>query len=471
MAQRFQTPFEAFINSTPSVYAGGFLYFYESGTSTPLDTYNDPDLAAPHANSNPILLNSAGRPSVAIYLKNQLYTVVLKDSSLNTIWTADNVATTDFASVIVTKVGSGSPSGVVAGTAGSSSVLPTMYWDYTNSFLYVCTTTGVAAVAVWTALNAAAATPTVVAPQGYLTPTSATPIIASDVTSATAIYYTPTVGNLVPIYNGSRFVPTEFAELTLTLASQHALNTIYDVFVFSNSSVLTLATGPAWNNSAAAAGSRGTGASTTQLTRLAGGYYVNAVQITGRNGSTTYTIGANLATYLGSIFIDGTAGQVTCHLSHGQSRKWAVWNAYNRRPLLLQAGDSTASWAYSTFTIRASRADAANSVTLFCGLAEEPVRVHFGQSVAHTGNNPTSNTVYVTIGWNSTTTNFGRIGSMDNYNGGAINIITQQTLTAEYIAAPFLGINVATCLEAGNIDTTTFSGTESFMKMTAEWRG
>jgi putative ABC transport system permease protein len=35
--------------------------------------------------------------------------------------------------------------------------------------------------------------------------------------------------------------------------------------------------------------------------------------------------------------MDGTNGQVTCHRSFGQSRKWGLWNAYNRRPLYLKA--------------------------------------------------------------------------------------------------------------------------------------
>ncbi|HDA7274793.1 TPA: hypothetical protein O5T84_002923, partial [Staphylococcus aureus] len=247
-----------------------------------------------------------------------------------------------------TVTGSGSPNGSVAGTAGSASILPDFYWDYTSSILYVCTTTGTSSTAAWTAVNASSATPSVPPPQGRLTLTSATPVLTSGVTAGTSLYYTPYVGNLVPIYNGASMVPTAFSELTLSLVSSHAANTIYDVFVFSNSGVLTLVTGPAWTNSSAATGARGSGSSTTELTRI-GGMYVNAVAMSARNGSTTYNVGANLATYLGSILIDGSAGQLTCHTAFGQSRKWGVWNAYNQQQIFLIAG-ATGDYTSNTTT-------------------------------------------------------------------------------------------------------------------------
>jgi len=336
MAQHFKNPYPQFLNSTPAVLSGAKLFFYAAGGSTKLDTYptSADEQADTNANTNPVILNSSGFPDVPIFLKNQAYKVVLapatdSDPPTSPIWTFDNYYATDFASVVETKVGSGAPTGSVSGTAGSSGVLPTHYWDYTNSILYVCTTTGNAASASWTALNASSSTPAVPPPQGRLTLVTATPVMTSDQVSKTAVYYTPYNGNLVPIYNGTSFTPIEFSELTLTLAAQHATNTIYDVFVWSESGVMTIGTGPAWDTSTAGSGDRGTGASTTEITRI-NGVLVNSVSATMRNSSTTYSVGANLATYVGSILIDGSAGQVTCHTSYGQSRKWSVWNAYNR---------------------------------------------------------------------------------------------------------------------------------------------
>lgn len=43
----------------------------------------------------------------------------------------------------------GNPNGFVAGTAASVNNPPSVVWDYTNAQQYFCTTTGVAAVAVW----------------------------------------------------------------------------------------------------------------------------------------------------------------------------------------------------------------------------------------------------------------------------------------------------------------------------------
>jgi hypothetical protein len=472
MSARFNSPFPQFLNSAGAVYSGGTLSFYVSGTSTPLDTYTDSALSV--ANANPVVLNSAGFPSTAIFLQNRPYRVVLKDSSGNEIWTADPVSSSDFASFSIRKVGSGSPNGVVEGTAGSSGVLPTEYWDVLNSILYICTTTGSAATAAWTALNASAATATVVPPQGYLTPTSGTPVILSDSSAATAVYYTPFKGNLVPIYNGARHIPTEFAELTLTLVSSHALSTIYDVFAFSNNGVVTLATGPAWSNSVAGAGARGTGAGTTDLTGV-GGYLVNAVSMAGRNGSTTYSIGANLATYLGSIFIDGTAGQVTCHRSYGQSRKWGIWNAYNRKPIRLKAGDPTASWSYPTNTIRASNNVSANKVTVFSGLAEELYELKFVQKLIYQPASSNTVVMQVGIGVNSTTAFSGQNGEVAAIAGAAANSghnLTAQA-TAQHSLVPSLGINDIQSLERtpDSDAANSYFGTEANMLLSATWMG
>src|SRR5262245_21621926 len=51
-------------------------------------------------------------------------------------------------------------------------------------------------------------------PSGRLTLTTAVPFLVSTVTAATTIYYTPAVGNIVPLYNGTSFVPTAFSEVS-----------------------------------------------------------------------------------------------------------------------------------------------------------------------------------------------------------------------------------------------------------------
>lgn len=471
MANRFSSPNQQFTNSAGVPYVGGKLYFYVSGTSTPLATYSDSALTV--ANTNPVTLDAAGRAG-DIFLQNLGYKVVLTDSLLNTIWTADPVYSSDYSTVAAFQTHAGSPNGAVAGTAGSGSVPSSVIWDSTGNILYVCTQTGSAAVAVWTAVNAAAAAAVIPVPQGYLTPTTGTPIISGDVVSATAIYYTPYVGNLIPIYNGAAFVPTTFSELTLTLSASQALNTLYDVFVFNYNGILTLVTGPAWSVSTAGAGARGTGAGTTQLSRV-NGIWTNAVQMSAKNGATTYTVNANLGTYVGTLYIDGVAGQVTCHRTFGQSRKWGIWNAYNRVPISVQAGDSTASWSYDTTTVRASNNNSANSISVLCGLPEEQTTVSFGQRVRP--NSGTTNTLMSCgIGWNLTTA-FAAQAELGTYVIAGPNATSVEgRIRAFYIAQPAIGVNVAYACEynapgAGSTGSNIYYGTQTYMNLIANWRG
>lgn len=51
--------------------AGGKVYTYAAGTSTPLDTFNDADLAVGHENTNPIILDAYGK--AVIYLQDANY--------------------------------------------------------------------------------------------------------------------------------------------------------------------------------------------------------------------------------------------------------------------------------------------------------------------------------------------------------------------------------------------------------------
>lgn len=88
MANLFELPRALWIDSSGNPLAGGKLYFYEAGTSTPLDTYSDNSLSS--ANANPVVADSAGVWG-AIYLKAQSYKVVLKTSADVQVWSQDNV--------------------------------------------------------------------------------------------------------------------------------------------------------------------------------------------------------------------------------------------------------------------------------------------------------------------------------------------------------------------------------------------
>ncbi|HIE0523812.1 TPA: hypothetical protein ACXJLS_000404 [Stenotrophomonas maltophilia] len=66
--------------------AGGFLQFYEIGTTTPKLTWSDPGLTIP--NANPVPLDSSGRANVNIWLSGS-YSVRLTNSLGAVIWTRD----------------------------------------------------------------------------------------------------------------------------------------------------------------------------------------------------------------------------------------------------------------------------------------------------------------------------------------------------------------------------------------------
>jgi len=66
---------------------GGKLYTYASGTTVPLATYTDS--TGNFSNANPIILDSRGEANV--WFGPSRYTLVLKDSLENLIWTVDGV--------------------------------------------------------------------------------------------------------------------------------------------------------------------------------------------------------------------------------------------------------------------------------------------------------------------------------------------------------------------------------------------
>lgn len=80
MATRFWTKEYVFLNSAGNPRAGGKLYAYETGTTTPLDTFYDDDLAPGHENSNPITLNASGRLAVDVFGSSDQYKFVITNS-------------------------------------------------------------------------------------------------------------------------------------------------------------------------------------------------------------------------------------------------------------------------------------------------------------------------------------------------------------------------------------------------------
>lgn len=83
-------------------------------------------------------------------------------------------------------------------------------------------------------------------PGGRLTLTSGVPVTTSDVTGATTIYYTPYVHDTIVLWDGVRWRPVIFAEVSHALGTMTA-NTNYDVFGYLNAGALALEK-LAWTN-------------------------------------------------------------------------------------------------------------------------------------------------------------------------------------------------------------------------------
>lgn len=319
-------------------------------------------------------------------------------------------------------------------------------------------------------------------PGGYLTPctqvgtpttgcSSGTLLPTGDVSGATTLFYTPVAsGAQVPIWNGTQYVPFTFTELTLTLGSSNLANTAYDVCVFNNGGAPTIGTSVAWSSSAAGSSSRGTGAGTAQITRT-NGFWTNAVSVTVRNGGSTYNVPANQCTIVASVLIDSSNGQVSLTSNYGQSRKWLVWNFYNRLPLFLQGGDPTSTWNYNSNTIRPSQGNANNYLRTFTGLPEEKISVKLSQT-ATVNQLLNSRFVNLGIGVNSTTT-FSQFMSviyvLGDPNQGTVGA-GKYTLGSQVNLTPLGGMTFTSLEQTGTSTMTLYGGIDN-MLLTADWRG
>lgn len=223
------------------------------------------------------------------------------------------------------------------------------------------------------------------APQGRLTLTSGTPVMASSVAAATTVFYTGASGKYVPTFDGVQTLmhpicATNTAgpcELSVALGANWVTNANYDWFIGVNSSVVTLCTGPAWTSDTA----RGTGAGTTELQQL-DGLQTNKNSMTCRYGNaTTFTCAVNQCTYVGTMRT-GAAGQTNfiygASAAGGTAANFALWNAFNQVAVTTVVNDSTSNWTYTSATIRSLDNSTGNRVSFISGLAQDGIDVSIG---------------------------------------------------------------------------------------------
>jgi hypothetical protein len=217
---------------------------------------------------------------------------------------------------------------------------------------------------------------------GRLTLASGEPVVvATDVTGATAIYFTPYKGNVISLYDGTSWAAYTFSELSLPLGTLVAA-TNYDVFIYSNAGTPTLEIGAAWTNG------------TTRAVALAfqNGIYVKS--------------GAPTRRYLGTF---RTTSTTTTEDSITKRLLWNVDNQIIRRAYK----DDAAGHSY-TGGWRIYNADATNKVEVVVGLL---ATANMSMTVQITG--PGAGAAYAALGIGSTA---GPTGSLFFSNGGAAAI-------------------------------------------------
>lgn len=313
--------------------------------------------------------------------------------------------------------------------------------DATKKILISAASVSAGTTRTYTGANADVTVGLPSAPKGRLTLTTAVPVTTADVTGATTLYYTPFMGNTVPIYNGSTFADVVFTELSQTTADSTkspaavAASKVYDIFVWSDSGTLRATRGPAWTNDT----TPGTGAGTSEL-QIINGIAVNKVAIT--NGP-----GANLGTYVGTVRSDGSS-----QLNDSVLLRY-VANAYNDVDRNMVVIDTTDSWTYTTLTWRQARASSANQVAYvapqlpFARLVQ--ANVH-GLNLNSAGNDSCG----VGVGVDSTSANSAQL-----VGGRMTNAAGTSPCDAFYKGYPGIGAHTLVWLEISvALGTTTWYG-------------
>lgn len=200
-------------------------------------------------------------------------------------------------------------------------------------------------------------------PQMRLTLVSGVPVPTTDQVGVTAHFCTPYPGGspsataFVPITtDGINFLMTSVGELTQATVDATkspaavANNSVYDVFLWSDSGTIRCTRGRAWTSDTVDGSGAGRG-DIDFTTR----FPTNKNAIT--NGPA-----ANRGVLIGAVRSNGAA-----QFTDSKALRW-VSNVYNAVPRYMQVFEATASWNYTTATYRQANANAANQLDFLSAL-------------------------------------------------------------------------------------------------------
>jgi hypothetical protein len=292
---------------------------------------------------------------------------------------------------------------------------------------------------------------TALPPQGRLTLTTATPVMTATTSAQTTVYYTPYAGSFVPIYDGTNFQMTSFAEVsqlttdTTKSPAAVAASSVYDIFCWIDTGPTNRCTrGPAWTN----ATTRSAG---TALVRQ-NGIWLNNASITNgpaaSRGTYVGTIASNAGSTIDYIFGAAASGGVPAVLN--------VWNAYNRVTVGTTVFDNGVGYNYTTGVVRQARASAGNQISFVLGLQEDSLQV--------------SQAIYITLA--AAANAFGQAGpGFDNTTAFSCSTIWVNTGTAATVTgmsstacqwSPSIGVHVLSANESGDaVNANTFGSNGS----------
>lgn len=411
------SPFLTVFNDSGLFVPGGCIWTYAAGTLSPITTYSN---TAGAQNSQPIVADAAAR-FTAYLIAGTNYKFVYENtpcSSLShgaVLKTADNILGTPVSAATVDVTGTAGETlnaGQCAYLSDGSGSLNAGQWykcDADFTYASITPTIGVATGAITAAttgsiriqgavtglsslsvgaeyfvsttagaltnapglsnrrhlghadssttliLTANPQTPVLVVPNNTqdfrLSLTSGSCVTTADVTAATTLYFTPCTGNRIALTDSTGLITT-YSSAELSIAVPATTSQMYDVWVVLSSGApsLELLT---WTNDTTRA---------TAIARTTTGFYTKTGDLTRR--------------YVGSFRTTAVSGQTEDSVTNR-----FVWNYYNRADRPLQRFESTASWTYSTNTIRQANGAAANQVNFVIGVAEEPVEMDLHVSV------------------------------------------------------------------------------------------
>lgn len=267
--------------------------------------------------------------------------------------------------------------------------------------------------------NAVSTYPSVI--DGRLTTESGVPVSTTDQTSKSTLYYTPMIGDSVPLYDATEadFIDRQLsAEISYSLTGL-AANLNFDVFLNWSGSAIVISL-EQW----ASATARNIALTTSRGVRV-------------KSGALTHR-------YVGTI------RTATSNATEDSRAKRFVWNYNNRRRRDLYIENTATNWTYSTNAWRSANNDNTLRVECVVGLDEDTIEGSFEAQGFSSG----TTLVAIGIGLDSTTVN-----SATQLTGGFTPAAAGLLHSANYRGHSGIGYHYYQCLERGSgSGTQTFSG-------------